>query len=743
MSSRTFISYVLFSIFVSLLFNGTPLKAQKRLTERKVSLTVQQQPLEKALLLIGKNANFQFSYNVDIIPVDSLVSFKVVDTKVKKLLREILPKGIITRISGDHLILLKRKQKKVPPQSSKYSTGENKSYYIVTGHIYDARSGLGLDEASIYQVGKMNAALSNSRGRFELKVSEQEEYLGLGFSKENFQDTIIVIKPSDKPIDIFLRRKIETVENLEKQVVQEKSQLAPVENIPIVQFFVPDDQFKQARNRSVLEKRFIQLSLVPGVGTNLNSGGLADNRISLNLIAGYSGGASGLEVGGVLNIVRQNLVGTQIAGFGNIVGGSSKGLQIAGFSNHNRGEVNGVQIAGFSNSITSTLTGIQVAGFSNFLKGEMKGTQLAGFSNVSLEKVDGIQVAGFSNVSKDDVEKYQIAGFSNVALGKVNGIQFAGFSNYAQKDVEKAQVSAFSNVSSGDVGGAQVSGFSNVSRGEIGGVQLSFGSNVASGDVGGAQIAGINNIASGNVKGLQLSLLSNFSSGNVGGSQVAGFFNFGNKIEQAQISGLINVSGGEYAGAQISGFLNIGRKIKGAQIGAFNFADSVGGPMVGLFSYSNNGYHLLEFSSSPLFLSNLTFKTGGSRGFYNIITLANHSEKQVERWAIGYGLGLRQQLNRTLSLNQDLIAYQILEEEEWFPDMNTMYRFNLSLGIRINRTFTLAIGPNLNLQISRWRDPETGESLSQLAPYTLREFTYRDTDFRLWLGGQAALRIQW
>jgi len=195
----------------------------------------------------------------------------------------------------------------------------------------------------------------------------------------------------------------------------------------------------QESENGEFKRQSFQVSFIPFLGTNgINSPDYI-NELSINIIAGYSGGVDGVEIGGMLNIDRDFVSGLQIAGFGNIVGGSVEGIQVSGFANACNGNLNGAQIAGFSNVIRDYVDGIQIAGFANVNGNKMKALQIAGFCNVVKDRVDGIQLAGFANVNGNDARALQIAGFTNLVRNDFTGTQVSGFLNIA-RNVKGVQI---------------------------------------------------------------------------------------------------------------------------------------------------------------------------------------------------------------------------------------------------------------------------------------------------------------
>ena len=184
-----------------------------------------------------------------------------------------------------------------------------------------------------------------------------------------------------------------------------------------------------AQSDSSKQVRFFQLSILPPLSTNGMENSQLVNQFSINLIAGYSGGVQGVEIGG--------------------------------FANVNKGSVRGYQGAGFANVVSDTVSGLQTSGFANVAK-EVIGGQLAGFGNVGSGSAKGTQLAGFVNVVGNSSAGLQAAGFTNITAGHHQGVQMSGFLNYA-RTVKGIQL-GFINISD-SIDGAAIGFFSYVKHG--------------------------------------------------------------------------------------------------------------------------------------------------------------------------------------------------------------------------------------------------------------------------------------
>jgi len=225
-----------------------------------------------------------------------------------------------------------------------------------------------------------------------------------------------------------------------------------------------------AQEKQDRRTRPFQVTLVTPVGTNGLESGNYTNNFSLNIIAGYSGGVNGAELGGFANILRDTLRGSQFAGFTNINLGAGKGLQAAGYLNYNQKYFRGAQLSGFTNITLSNIDGAQLSGFANVTYGSMTGVQFSGFANVVRDSIDGFQGSGFTNYSRG-CSYGQVSGFGNLNIGSLRGPQLAGFCNINTNELKGLQVAGFTNVNGGRLEGTQISGFLNFT-GRLKGLQL-------------------------------------------------------------------------------------------------------------------------------------------------------------------------------------------------------------------------------------------------------------------------------
>ncbi|MFC2129673.1 STN and carboxypeptidase regulatory-like domain-containing protein, partial [Bacteroidota bacterium] len=547
------------ALFAMLIIAAGTISAQQSPLNKEVTLHAPGIAVQDALQLLGEVSSMNFSYNSALIDNSRKVTISVDDEKLENVLDEILDEGIQYKVVGNHIVLLADNTVKVKAKEVE------RSGYAISGTIYDSSTGKVIRSATIYDVEGERASITDNEGFYSILVPSNEDFRGLTYCKEGYLDTVIIVRPAD---DLTLDMNLNPVAKrvsiaTAPEIALEQPSFSEHR---IVDAVIPSVALSHSNNLVLYNRKIGQVSFLPFPGVHTSKNGVAINRFSLNILAGYTGGVEGIEIGGFLNIDRNYVSGVQIAGFGNIVGKKTRGVQLAGFTNINIGSIYGVQVAGFNNVTNDTITGVQVAGFTNYLRGAMNGAQVSGFYNHLAKGANGFQAAGFVNYAGRDFRGAQVAGFVNVAIDSIYGAQVSGFANYQRGEMNGVQIAGFSNVARGKVKGAQVSGFANLSSGEV----------------IGAQVAGFTNL----------------SMGNIDGGQVAGFANYVAEADSGiQLAGFMNFATGDYTGIQVAGFLNRAGNFRGLQLGTFNFSDSSDGYSIGIFNHVKHGYRALEFSA--------------------------------------------------------------------------------------------------------------------------------------------------
>jgi hypothetical protein len=365
------ISNIIFYLVLAYwLFSWNTASSQSNYLYKRISVSINDLPLDKALVEISEKGGFTFAYNAKHFDENRKVNLQVENKTVAKSLNQLFDNSVKYKVVGSHVIL----KKKNPPEDS--FSGNRPNEYIINGYIIDSRTGKKIKEATVYEVNGKVVSLSNSEGYYTLTVPAVSDVQGLSYSKRGYLDTVIMVEPAHKTsFDIYLNPKEIPIQKLESKSVSVK--LDNLHNRQIVDILVSNDAKTISDNLVIHENRMFQVSLVPNLGTNRKLSGSIDNSFSFNILAGYSGGVTGFELGGLLNIVQRNVNGSQVSGLANIVGGNTRFFQLAGMLNLNSGSVVGTQVAGFSNVVLDTIHGVQIAGFNNTLHGYMDGIQIS------------------------------------------------------------------------------------------------------------------------------------------------------------------------------------------------------------------------------------------------------------------------------------------------------------------------------------------------------------------------------
>ncbi len=141
--------------------------------------------------------------------------------------------------------------------------------------------------------------------------------------------------------------------------------------------------------------RPVSVSCVPGFSSNGPISYSTTTNFSLNIIGGLNRRVYGCEIGSVLNINKEEMVGFQISGVTNIVGTDLLGCHVAGVCNVVANHASYVQIAGVLNYANSN-EGVQLSVI-NFSR-EITGAQV-GVINVA-HRITGAQV-GVVNIARE------------------------------------------------------------------------------------------------------------------------------------------------------------------------------------------------------------------------------------------------------------------------------------------------------------------------------------------------------
>ncbi len=434
-----------------------PIIAQNVLA-RPVTLRFTDERLAVVLESITKQTNCSFAYNASAIDDRKTVDINLINRPLREALALLFRDNIQYKIQGNYIILIKVE---VPI----YKT------IFISGYITDANTEQRLANVSIYEKKSLASAISSATGFYRLKITSPQLPFKITVSKPGYRQQSLWIKeaesitkdwlllpekekqkpvfPSEDNSPFFLLVDSSAI----RQATRPRYTPAPLlldeyENTAgdkgiftdnsndslykgnlwtklknsFDKIMVRQAQRIHAQNVQDTLVRPFQVSLFPFLGTNKLLSGSIENDLSLNIVMGYSAGVRRMEFGGVLNGVRRNMLGFQLAGVGNIVGKHVNGVQVAGVFNTTLGRTDGVALAG---------------GWNHTWKG-FKGVQAAGLFNITHQELQGLQMATAVNFTKRIDKGLQMALVMNVTLKTAQGWQ-VGMINYAHKIGKKGR----------------------------------------------------------------------------------------------------------------------------------------------------------------------------------------------------------------------------------------------------------------------------------------------------------------
>ncbi|MBB6238441.1 hypothetical protein HDC90_003074 [Pedobacter sp. AK013] len=429
---------------IFLLFFSSIIKAQSNLS-RNISLNIEQQKLGSVLAMIEERGGFRFSYNSNILPVDSLISIHENNLNIAETLDKILNHRFEYRQSGNFVII------RYAPLELVLLVNEsvgNPEHYTITGQVVDKQTNKPIQDASIYERNLLVSEISDGNGYFLMRLKNITQPISLTVSKENYKSTVTHFLAEVN----ITNRKAEPSERFLS------GNLGDVEKTWLGNTLVTAQQKIQSINiGGFISKAPFQFSLIPGLNSHGSLSGQVVNKFSLNVIGAYSAGVDGGEIGFIFNINKSNVQYFQFAGAFNLVGGNVRGTQIAGFFNDVIGDVRAAQIALAYNRVGKSFEGFQLGGIYNKVKQDFRGMQVSlglndigknfngfqiGTLNLIPKKQEGLQVGLAGNIVNGKSRGMQIAGIANLNK-ESNGLNIAGLGNYTANTASGLQTGTF------------------------------------------------------------------------------------------------------------------------------------------------------------------------------------------------------------------------------------------------------------------------------------------------------------
>ncbi|MGV3686476.1 MAG: STN and carboxypeptidase regulatory-like domain-containing protein [Daejeonella sp.] len=477
------------AIYLSILLTFLLIEGRgQSVLDRKVFIQANDIRLGTALQLIADKGGFKFSYNSNIIPLDSVVNLYAENVSIEEALDRLLSKQYEYRQAYNFVML------RYAPRELSMVLQESVNYpglFVIRGQIVDSQTRLPVMYASVYEKKLLQTVLTDRQGFFTLKLKNFPQAINITVSKENYKEisTVflaeVIVRPSRRGVSGEYR----------------DGDLARVERTRLGRLLVTSEQKIQSLNiGNFIAQAPVQFSLGPGLSTHGSLSGQVINRFSFNATGGYTAGVQGMEIGLLFNINKKDAGWFQFGGAFNLTGGSVSGLQIGGLYNNVLDSARAGQISLGHNRVAGSFHGMQVGGLYNQVKHNFDGMQISTGHNRVGGSFKGLQLGAVFNLVKEDFSGVQLSLGYNHLQRNFNGFQ-AGTFNHTGNTASGIRVALIGNISSGSTRGGQAAGIFNYSK-ELKGFQAGLVN--ISGTPGGYNF-GLVNIVKGGYHRLSLS----------------------------------------------------------------------------------------------------------------------------------------------------------------------------------------------------------------------------------------------
>jgi len=352
--------------------------------------------------------------------------------------------------------------------------------------------------------------------------------------------------------------------------------------------------------------------------------------------------------------------------------------------------------------------------------------------------IDKFEIGGLVNLDYGNVKYVQVAGIANLVSGNSTGFQMGGILNAVGGDVSGVQLAGILNIDRGNVSKVQVAGIGNTVFGSVSGVQIGGIFNINWKHTDGFQGAGIYNQTI-SLEGTQVAGIANMTWRKATGIQLAGIVNTADSMVGAQVAGIAN-NANYVKGFQLSGIINRADHVDGTQVSLVNIANSTSGVPIGLLSYVHKGYHKIELALDEQLMSTVSFRTGVN-AFHNIFIAGAQFSGSNRLWTFGYGLGSAIKLSKSLFIDFDLTAQNLVLVGSNSIGNNRLSKFYVGVEYRIWDKFSIAAGPTLNWLNADSGGVNYGTIQSRLAIKSIASSVNGSFSNQLWIGGKIAIRI--
>jgi TonB-linked SusC/RagA family outer membrane protein len=165
----------------------------QELLERRVSLNLQNEPLESAIDKVSRAARVRFTYNPQIFTGSKRVSLLAQDEKLAKVLERLLePTSITYKVVDSQVVFrkIKEKQSSSSGATEAIEFGEEAKDQFVSGTVRDENGGV-LPGVSVVLKGTQRGTTTDTDGKFVLEVPGASSVLVFSFVGYSSQEVTV------------------------------------------------------------------------------------------------------------------------------------------------------------------------------------------------------------------------------------------------------------------------------------------------------------------------------------------------------------------------------------------------------------------------------------------------------------------------------------------------------------------------------------------------------------------------
>jgi len=185
--------YILLTgICLLFLFNDFVVAQSDTLIFQKISYKARNKVLHKVLDEISIQTGLEFSYNSDLIPINSIVKVNAENISLKELLCSIIEDSTLSYNIVDKQIIITRKNT-LSKLSLTHNVSRENEYFDIAGKVFDNTSKEVMAYANIAVLGKSIGTVTNEQGEYTLKIPDKLLFDTLVISYIGYKNIYIAI----------------------------------------------------------------------------------------------------------------------------------------------------------------------------------------------------------------------------------------------------------------------------------------------------------------------------------------------------------------------------------------------------------------------------------------------------------------------------------------------------------------------------------------------------------------------